>query len=55
MTVDVGVAVHLCFKQAQPKMCDSPKVKDKVEKISIHFLDPYFQTIKKQTLKFHKS
>ena len=24
-------AVHLCFKQAQPKMCHSPKVDDRVE------------------------
>ena len=23
--------VHLCFKQAQPKMCHSPKVDDGVE------------------------
>ena len=24
-------AIHLCFKQAQPKMCHSPKVDDGVD------------------------
>jgi hypothetical protein len=28
MTTSAG---HLCFKQAQPKMCHSPKVDDRVE------------------------
>ena len=28
---DMIVILHLCFKQAQPKMCHSPKVDDGVE------------------------
>ena len=27
----VAVSAHLCFKQAQPKMCHSPKVDDGVD------------------------
>ena len=31
VVVVIAVAVHLCFKQAQPKMCHSPKVDDGVD------------------------
>ena len=37
-----GKMLHLCFKQAQPKMCHSPKVDDGVEHFFSHFLDPFF-------------
>ena len=36
------VYIHLCFKQAQPKMCHSPKVDDGVDSF---FLNTYFRTI----------
>ena len=35
---------HLCFKQAQPKMCHSPKVDDRVE-FYFNFLNTYVLTI----------
>jgi hypothetical protein len=34
--------VHLRFKQAQPKMCCTPKVDGGVEKYFFHFFNPYF-------------
>ena len=40
-----GIALlraHLCFKQAKPKMCHSPKVEDGVEINFFNFLDAYF-------------
>ena len=40
--------------QAQPKMCHSPKVKDRVENQMLPFLNPYFGHTKK-TLNGHIS
>ena len=36
---------HSCFKQAQPKMCHSPKVEDGVDIFIVYFFDSYFWTI----------
>ena len=35
-------SIHLRFKQAQPKMCHSPKVVNRVDSKKF-FFDPYFQ------------
>ena len=29
--INVTITIHLCFKQAQPKICHSPKVDDGVD------------------------
>ena len=48
--IDVGLKqphiknAHLCFKQAQPKMCHCPKVDDGVEHLKNNLLNTYFQT-----------
>ena len=42
--------IHLCFKQAQPKMSHSPKVDDGVDIFFLKFLNTYFWTIFFSTL-----
>ena len=39
------LAMHLCFKQAQAKMCHSPKVSDGVDIFFSFFLKTYFWPI----------
>ena len=41
---DLCIVLHLRFKQAQPKMCTSPKVENGVENIFFFFCDPNFPT-----------
>ena len=38
------ICIHLCFKQAQPKMCHSPKVDEGVDIYKKKFLNTYFGT-----------
>ena len=51
MLVSIGtVKSHLCFKQAQPKMCHSPKVDDGVDikkkkNLEFLFLDILFEEL----------
>ena len=35
---------HLCFMQAQPKMCHSPKVDEGVDHFFLNFLNTYLLT-----------
>ena len=39
-----SILAHLCFKQAQLKMCHSPKVDDGLDNFFQNFLKTYFRT-----------
>ena len=49
--VGVKVRAHLCFKQAQPKMCHSPKVNDRIDFFSKLLEHLFSDHLKKKNFK----